>query len=90
MPLQIDYTNGNFYYQQISLKIKDLNILNHLNNKIIFNENGVSSGYCTLRYNNYEFSSTTNVYIIPNNNIRDVPFNIYYTHIQLKKNNIYS
>lgn len=85
IPLQIDYANGNFYYQQISIKIKDLNILNHLNNKIIFNENGLSSGYCTLRYNNYEFSSTTNVYIIPNNNIRDVPQHFLYAYSIQKK-----
>lgn len=85
IPLQINYFNGNFYYEQISLKIKDLNIVNHLNNKIIFNENGLSSGYCTLRYNNYEFSSTTNVYIIPNNNIRDVPLHFLYAYSIQKK-----
>lgn len=85
IPLQIEYSNQNFYHQQISLKIKDLNIFNHLNNKIIFNENGLSSGYCTLRYNNYEFSSTTNVYIIPNNNIRDVPQHFLYAYSIQKK-----
>lgn len=85
IPLQIQYSNENFYYKNISIKIKDLNIFNHLNNKIIFNENGLSSGYCTLRYNNYEFSSTTNIYIIPNNNIRDVPSHFFYAYSIQKK-----
>lgn len=86
VPLHIVYQDSNFYYNNINIFIKDLNIVNNLKNKIIFNTNGLTSGYCTLKYNNYEFSSTTNIFVIEDTkDLKLIPSHFLYSYLVKKK-----